>query len=175
MLELPVPIPEILEPALLATDTKIDDFIGEDENILNIAVFGGNMGPRKGLIPLCEELSKLDTNKFRLKIFGSYDHVIKDLCSSYSFEIDFLGFQEVDFLKPSEKNTLRVYPALSECMSVVQLQGLFSGDSIMIYRRGRIRFKIDGLENIVLDSFQRFQIILKIISTALSQYINPIL
>ena len=162
MLQLPVPMPKILEPSLKVTNTKIDDFLCGCEQTLNVIIFGGNMGPRKGLIPLCDELSKLDAKKFKLKVFGSYDNAIEELCASYNFEIDLLGYQEVDFLQPSEKNVLRVYPALSECMSPIQLQGLFSGDTTMIYRRGLepILNKWIG-SNVIFESFSEISEFIK--------------
>lgn len=154
ILPLPVPIPAILDHSHEETDTTIDNFLEEDDDILNVVVFGGNLGPRKALIPLFDELSKLDVTNFRVKVFGAYDQSTEDLSLSYDFKIDLLGYQKVDFLSPSNKNVIRLYPALSECMSPIQLQGLFSGDRTMIYRRGMEPLLNEWTgDNVVFDSF----------------------
>lgn len=131
---LPVPIPEILDSSRKNEGKGLDFFISKKK--LTIFVFGGNIGPRKGLIPLFEELKLLKKSMFEVKVFGAYNRSELNIRNCYSFNIDFLGFQKINFVKPSKSNVLRIYPALSECMSPIHLQGLFSGDHSLIYRRG---------------------------------------
>jgi hypothetical protein len=158
---LPVPIPEILNVSRKNIGRGLDFYISKKKK-LTIFVFGGNIGPRKGLIPLFEELNLLEKSLFEVKVFGSYDSSALDLKNHYSFNIHFLGFQKINFVKPSQSNILRIYPALSECMSRIHLQGLFSGDHSLIYRRGLepILNKWIG-NNLIFDTFEDVSLYIK--------------
>jgi hypothetical protein len=134
----PVPLTKILDGGdENKTDlVGLDIFLGKGDAVLKIIVSGGNLGPRKGLIPLLDQLARLDSKKFEVHLFGSYNQQLTDTCQKYAFSVIFHGYQKLDFLSQSSFNVVRVYPALSECMSRIQLEGIFSGDPCIIYRRG---------------------------------------
>lgn len=152
--KLMVPLKEVLS-GTPTSEMGIDHFLKNDEK-LNIVVFSGNFGPRKGLLPLMDCLASLDRKKFRLCIFGAIDERTADLTRSFSYEIETFGFRNVNFLIPSTKNVLRIYPSFSECVSPAQLQGLFSGDSTLLNRRGLDSKQLDWIgRNIVFDNFEQ--------------------
>lgn len=132
---LPVPLRELFVKEKTGHEITVDNFIDFDDDLLNILVFAGNIGPRKGLIPLLDSISCLNKEKFRVIVFGAVDSKSIEYYSRYNIEIIFRGFVSADFTQRSKHNVLRIYPALSECMSGVQLQGIFSGDMSLIYRR----------------------------------------
>ena len=153
---IPVPLASILEDQNNSLDqlASMDKFLGRDLKVLRIIVSGGNLGPRKGIIPLFDQIAKLDSRRFEVHLFGAYDVKTKAWGEKYPFKVFFHGYQSLDFVKPTNQNSLRVYPALSECMSRIHLQGLFSGDSCLIYQRG-VEPAINKWmgENKVFDSF----------------------